>query len=273
MGTMVLFVGWREFWSALSSVCIFSSSLTNPNCSVWDRPLSKRYPKIQASAFLFYILYFMRLCICECLQKHGCTSLRLMNIQIFHCLDNSIIQSIDSNLYEWFISMNISYNHNTSALFKKKVNGRTRSALTWSSTRLDRTPIRIASRHEKKKSSDSNWHTYQTCLCFLSLDFLLKVADLVDFISVWITFQWTLVNHLRNPALTVVPPRWDRESAPALRSFLCPHKRPQNSLDSCPSSEAHGPLLVSCSILPSLGMWWRLTRSLESRYVCSHLWD
>lgn len=27
-------VTWREFWSALSSVCIFSSSLTTPNCSV-----------------------------------------------------------------------------------------------------------------------------------------------------------------------------------------------------------------------------------------------
>lgn len=27
-------VAWREFWLALSSVCIFSSSLTTPNCSV-----------------------------------------------------------------------------------------------------------------------------------------------------------------------------------------------------------------------------------------------
>lgn len=102
-----------------------------------------------------------------------------------------------------------------------------------------------------------------------TLEFLISKLD-----TLWLSsppkLHFTEPPHwtpLRNPVLTVVPPRWDRESAPTPRSPRRPSNRHRKSLACFHSWGATGHLQASCNTLPSLARSWRLTRSLGLRYV------
>lgn len=126
---------------------------------------------------------------------------------------------------------------------------------------------RLASRHEKK-SPGSTFIFLRHFFSFFTLKFLIWKLD-----TIWPSYppksflseppHWT---PLRKPALTVVPPRWDRESAPIPRSPRWPNNRYQ-SLGCSHSSGVTGHLQASCNTLPSLARSWRLTKSLGLRYV------